>query len=121
MNYAVTSAASPTGDARYAKMRVVILGLARQGIAAARFFLGQGADVIVSDLRTESELAGARGGLEAFAAELVAGAARNASLRFALGGHPAEILDGADVCLSGGVSPAIPIAQEAARRGIPHQ
>jgi UDP-N-acetylmuramoylalanine--D-glutamate ligase len=120
MNCAVTSAASSTGDARYAKMKVVILGLARQGIAAARFFLGQGADVIVSDLRTESELAGARGGLEAFAAELVAGAARNASLRFALGGHPAEILDGADlVCLSGGVSPAIPIAQEAARRGIP--
>jgi UDP-N-acetylmuramoylalanine--D-glutamate ligase len=120
MNRAATSAASPTGDARYAKMTVVILGLARQGIAAARFFLGQGSDVIVSDLRTESELTLARDGLEAFAAQLAVSTARNASLRFALGGHPAKILDGADLlCLSGGVSPAIPIAQEAARRGIP--
>ena len=41
-------------------------------------------------------------------------------MRTVLNGHPLDLLDGADLlCLSGGVSPAIPIAQEAVRRGIP--
>jgi UDP-N-acetylmuramoylalanine--D-glutamate ligase len=42
------------------------------------------------------------------------------SLTFALGGHPAELLDGCELLiLSGGVSPELPLAQEARRRGIP--
>ncbi len=40
--------------------------------------------------------------------------------QFALGGHPLSLLDQTDLLLlSGGVSPAIPIAEEARRRGIP--
>ena len=35
----------------YPGLRVVILGLARQGMAAARFFLAEGARVTLSDLR----------------------------------------------------------------------
>ena len=40
--------------------------------------------------------------------------------KFVLGGHPLTLLDNTDLLLlSGGVSPAIPIAEEARRRGIP--
>jgi UDP-N-acetylmuramoylalanine--D-glutamate ligase len=106
---------SSTGDTRYADRTIVILGLARQGAAAARYFIRHGANVIISDLRAETELADAQRRLAAFAAT-----APGATPRFVFGSHPSEILDGADLlCLSGGVSPAIPIAQEAVRRGIP--
>ena len=44
---------------------------------------------------------------------------RRHGLRFVLGGHPLNLLDDADLlCLSGGVSPAIPIVQAAIARGI---
>ncbi len=40
-------------------------------------------------------------------------------MRFVLGDHPLDLLAEADLlCLSGGVSPAIPVVQEAVRRGI---
>ncbi len=100
----------------YAGLRLVILGLARQGMAAARFFLAQGARVTVSDMRSEEPLAAVRAALERYVAEnRPAG-----TLQFALGGHPLSLLDDTDLlCLSGGVSPAIPIVQEAIHRGIP--
>ena len=40
----------------WAGQRIVIVGLARQGIALARFFCAQGARVRVTDLRTASAL-----------------------------------------------------------------
>jgi UDP-N-acetylmuramoylalanine--D-glutamate ligase len=98
----------------YAALRVVILGLARQGLATARFFLAAGAQVTVSDLRPAGQLAAASAALQAFAAE------HNASLRLVLGGHPLDLLEECDLlCLSGGVSPALPLVQQAVRRGIP--
>jgi UDP-N-acetylmuramoylalanine--D-glutamate ligase len=88
--------------------RVVVLGLARQGKALARYLGGQGAEVIVSDLRSAEELQPRREEL----ADL--------PLRYALGGHPPEILEGADLlCLSGGVPADLPLAQQARLRGIP--
>ena len=98
--------------------RVVILGMARQGLATARFFLKHGARVTISDLRTAGQLAVARAELEQYAA---AHAPEGETvLRCVLGEHPMTLLDAADLlCLSGGVSPAIPIVQEAVRRGIP--
>jgi UDP-N-acetylmuramoylalanine--D-glutamate ligase len=100
----------------YANLRTVILGLARQGMAAARFFLAQGARVTVSDLRSEEQLAAARASLERYVVE-----SRPAgTLQFAFGAHPLSLLDDADLlCLSGGVSTAIPIVQEALHRNIP--
>lgn len=89
-------------------VRVVVLGLARQGKALARFFGERGAQVIVSDLRSAEELQPMREEL----ADL--------PLRFVLGGHPPEILEGADLlCLSGGVPADLPLAQQARLRGIP--
>jgi len=86
---------------------IVVLGLARQGIALARFLAGQGAQVTVSDVKTAEQLAEAIKGLEGYAIEYV------------LGGHPIELLDGCDlVCLSGGVPVDLPIVVEAHKRGI---
>jgi UDP-N-acetylmuramoylalanine--D-glutamate ligase len=88
--------------------RVVILGLARQGTALARFLAQAGADVTVSDLRDEAALAGSLADLAGLPIQCV------------LGKHPHSLLDGLDLlCLSGGVPIDIPIVVEAQRRSIP--
>ena len=87
--------------------RVMVLGLARQGIALARFLAEQGAHVTVSDVKTAEQLAEAIKGLEGLA------------IQCALGGHPMELLDGCDLlCLSGGVPVDLPIVVKAQERGI---
>ncbi len=88
--------------------RVVILGAARQGLALARWLAQHGAQVTVSDMHSEAELSEARSALD------------GVQVRWVYGGHPLELLDGADVlCLSGGVPMKLAIVQEAIRRGIP--
>lgn len=87
---------------------MVILGAARQGLALARWLALHGAAVTLSDMRSEEKLAEAREMLEGM------------QIRWVCGGHPLELLDGADVlCLSGGVPVQLPIVREALRRGIP--
>jgi UDP-N-acetylmuramoylalanine--D-glutamate ligase len=86
---------------------IVVLGLARQGIALARFLAEQGAQVTVSDVKTADQLAQAIHSLDGL------------SIKYVLGGHPAELLDGCDrLCLSGGVPVDLPIVVEAQKRGI---
>ncbi len=86
----------------------IILGFARQGQALARWLPSVGARVIVSDTRPFGDLADAM--LDFL----------DSDITYALGGHPIELLDGTDLlCLSGGVSPTLPICVEARRRGIP--
>ncbi len=88
--------------------RVVVLGAARQGQALARYLTRHGARVCLSDVRTAAELQAVRQTL----ADL--------PIEWALGGHPLELLQGADLlCLSGGVPTTLPIVQEAVQRGIP--
>ncbi len=88
--------------------RVVILGAARQGVALARWLNQHGALVTLSDQRPESHLASAR---EALSGQ---------PIQWALGGHPIELLDHADMlCLSGGVPLTLPIVAEAFKRDIP--
>lgn len=92
----------------YSRRKVVILGLARQGTALARYLVAQGARVVVSDLKSPEDLA-----------EQVE-ALRGLDVEFVLGGHPLQLLDGTDMLfLSGGVPGDVPIAVEARRRGIP--
>jgi UDP-N-acetylmuramoylalanine--D-glutamate ligase len=87
---------------------VVVLGLARQGTALARFLVQEGASVIVSDLRKEPDLVDEMASLEGLPIEYV------------LGRHPKRILNDADlVYLSGGVPLESPIVVEAQKRGIP--
>ncbi|MER3514505.1 MAG: UDP-N-acetylmuramoyl-L-alanine--D-glutamate ligase, partial [Chloroflexota bacterium] len=75
----------------YAGKRVVILGLAREGTALARYLAEEGAQVTVSDLR----------GPEALQANIQALSGLEVS--FVLGEHPHTLLDQADMlALSGG-------------------
>ncbi|MCB0045236.1 MAG: UDP-N-acetylmuramoyl-L-alanine--D-glutamate ligase [Caldilineaceae bacterium] len=93
---------------RFADKKVVILGLGRQGLALARFFVEQGARVIISD----------RAGADARAAELTA--LGDLPVETALGGHPPGLLDNCDLlCLSGGVPTQIDFVQAAIARDIP--
>lgn len=90
--------------------RLVILGMARQGTALARFAVGVGAFVTLSDMRPAMKL---HGPLESLA-DLPAD-----RLRFVLGDHPLTLLDECDVlALSGGVAADSPLPLEANRRGI---
>ncbi len=97
-----------TNDTELSGRRVVILGLARQGTALARFLAQAGARVTVSDLRKEAELADRM-------AELA-----DLPVDFVLGKHPKRLLEGTDLlCLSGGVPVDAPIVVAAQKRGIP--
>lgn len=86
---------------------ILILGLARQGLALCHYFVGEGANVTVSDAATREKLGAELAALDGLPVTL------------ALGGHPESLLDGCDLlCLSGGVPAQLPIVQEAIRRGI---
>ena len=86
----------------------MIVGAARQGLALARWLSLHGARVTLSDMRSEADLRVARQSLAEY------------QIHWALGGHPLELLDAADVlCLSGGVPLTLPIVAEAVKRGIP--
>jgi UDP-N-acetylmuramoylalanine--D-glutamate ligase len=93
--------------------QVVIVGAARQGLALAGYLLARGARVTLTDKRPLSELASAQ-------QMLAAQSPYAAAVRWVCGDHPLSLLDGADLlCLSGGVSPGIPLAQAAQGQGIP--
>jgi UDP-N-acetylmuramoylalanine--D-glutamate ligase len=93
-------------------MKVVVIGAARQGTALARYLVSQGALVILNDQRPCEALADVR--------HLMADLVTTGKVIWVCGGHPLELLDGADmICPSGGVPLTIPLIQEALRRGIP--
>lgn len=86
---------------------LLILGLARQGMALARFAVSVGAKVTVSDLRLAEAL-------QANLSELA-----DCPIAYVLGEHPLSLLDGVDVlAVSGSVPADAPIVQAAAARGI---
>lgn len=92
-------------DKLYGK-KVAVLGFARQGKALARWLPSIGARVLISDARPAEKLA--------------AETADFPDVEFVLGGHPESLLEGVDLlCLSGGVSPDLPIVQAARQRRIP--
>jgi UDP-N-acetylmuramoylalanine--D-glutamate ligase len=96
---------------RWDGLRILILGVARQGIALAQYLVRHGAVVVVNDRRSDAELAAAR---QALAEEDAAG-----RVTWVLGGHPSSALDGVDlVCVSGGVPLTLSLVQEAQQRGI---
>lgn len=99
---------TPTPRDEFGGKSVLILGLARQGMALARFFCRAGARVTISDAAPR----------EALGQELAQ--IRDLPVTLALGGHPTTLLDECDLlCLSGGVPAQLPLVQEAIRRGIP--
>jgi UDP-N-acetylmuramoylalanine--D-glutamate ligase len=94
--------------------RVVIVGLARQGLALARYLAPKGCHLILSDRRMETDLKEAQESLSGLAGS------RMGTIEWVLGGHPIEILDGVDMVFpSGGVPLNLPLLDEAQSRGIP--
>ena len=87
--------------------KIVIVGLAREGKALARFAARAGACVVVSDLRSEEKLASSLQELDLINIETV------------LGEHPMTLLEQTDVlAISPGVPADIPLAQAARERDI---
>jgi UDP-N-acetylmuramoylalanine--D-glutamate ligase len=88
--------------------RVLMIGVARQGMALARYLVSRGSHVILNDHRTETQLQDALQSLAGIPVEWI------------LGEHPLDVLDDIDlVCVSGGVPLSLPIVVEAVARGIP--
>jgi UDP-N-acetylmuramoylalanine--D-glutamate ligase len=73
--------------------KVTIVGLARSGAGAARLLAAMGADVTVTDRKSEQELPDTLKGLPS-------------SVRLCLGNHPPEIFHDADLIV---VSPGVPL------------
>lgn len=87
--------------------QVLVVGLAKTGLATAQFLRGRGAMVSATEVRPEPEMAEA------------ARAMREWNVPVAWGRHPAESFLKADlIVLSPGVDPAIEPVQEALRKGI---
>ncbi|HHX23423.1 MAG TPA: UDP-N-acetylmuramoyl-L-alanine--D-glutamate ligase [Thermoanaerobacterales bacterium] len=86
---------------------VLILGLARSGIAAAIELIGLGAKVTASDMKPEKEIKDA---------DLL----KSHGVNIACGGHPLTLLNNCDlIVLSPGVPSDIKILDEARKRDIP--
>ena len=87
--------------------RVLVVGLARTGMATALFCAARGARVTATDTRTESEL-------DAAVAEL-----RKAGVGLELAGHRQALIQGADLIIpSPGVSADAPLLQSARSKGV---
>ncbi len=92
---------------RLAGQRVLVVGLARSGVAAARVAHARGAQVTVTDRRAPTELAAAVKDLGSL-------------VEFALGGHdPADFTRADLIVVSPGVPLALPEIQAARRQGVP--
>lgn len=86
---------------------ILVIGAARQGLAASRYLAGHDARVILNDSRSRSEFKKILPDLE------------KRDIRFHFGGHPKNLLEGIDlVCVSGGVPLELPILQTARNQGI---
>jgi UDP-N-acetylmuramoylalanine--D-glutamate ligase len=91
---------------------VLIIGAARQGLALARYLTARGAQVTLNDQRAPDQMQDVLRSLQQ-----QPGGER---VRWALDGHPIELLNQAGlVCISGGVPLSLPIIAEAQRRGLP--
>ncbi|MBP3428961.1 MAG: UDP-N-acetylmuramoyl-L-alanine--D-glutamate ligase [Clostridia bacterium] len=90
-----------------ANRRVLVCGMARSGIAAAKLLREMGAQVTISDLKKEEDFGGALDDL------------RRLGCRFGLGQPPEVYFDDTDLLvMSPGIAYAKPFIQEALARGI---
>jgi UDP-N-acetylmuramoylalanine--D-glutamate ligase len=86
--------------------RVIVVGAGLSGQALVRFFVARGADVVLSDQRTLSQL----GGLPALV---------GLSVHYDLGGHDLDLFNNADlIAVSPGVPLTNPALQQAMNRGV---
>ena len=87
---------------------ILVIGAARQGLAASRFLAGHGANVLLNDHRPQAEFVSQQAALD------------NMGIRTHFGSHPLKLLKDIDlVCVSGGVPLDLPIIEKAIENGIP--
>ena len=87
--------------------KVLVVGIARSGVAAARLLAARGAVVIANDLKNESELGG------------VVDELRKLGIMVSLGGHPESLFSNADlIVLSPGVPADLEPLETARRAGV---
>jgi UDP-N-acetylmuramoylalanine--D-glutamate ligase len=96
---------------KLAGQKVVVIGLARSGLASIRLLLADRAHVTVNDKRGEAALL----------PEECVFLAQHPEVQFVGGGHPSGLVDGktALVIKNPGVPPGLPPLKEAARLGVP--
>ncbi len=88
--------------------KVLLVGMARSGIAAAELLKKHGATPLLNDRKTESDFEGALDGLKAIGCE------------FRLGQDPVTLLDEADaLVISPGVPITAPVVRAAAEKNMP--
>ncbi len=86
---------------------ILVIGAARQGLAASRFLASHGANVLLNDHRPQTEFKSHRADLD------------HLGIKTHFGGHPLELLKNIDlVCISGGVPLDLPIIEKAIKNGI---
>lgn len=91
------------------RITVMGLGLLGRGVGDVRFLAEQGADLIVTDLKSEAELAPSLAELSSFS-----------NIRYTLGGHDLSDFRDRDLILAAPKTPAdSPYLAEAKRNGIP--
>ncbi|MCF6095894.1 UDP-N-acetylmuramoyl-L-alanine--D-glutamate ligase [Thermovorax subterraneus] len=88
--------------------KVLVVGLARSGVAAAIELSSMGAKVIANDIRKKEEM------------KEVVDKLSNRGIELFFGGHPLTLLEGTNlIVISPGVPSDIPLIEEARKRGIP--
>lgn len=94
--------------------KILVVGIARSGIAAARLLAARGAVVTANDYKAEAELVKPGSDLTSDIAEL-----RNAGVQFVFGAHPEDVFLQSDlIVLSPGVPANIAALQQAHNAGI---
>jgi UDP-N-acetylmuramoylalanine--D-glutamate ligase len=97
----------------YRGQTVLIAGAARSGLASAEFLLARGARVVLTDLKSQNELAGSLAALQDPARS-------SGELVLELGGHKPESFRRCDlVILSPGVPRSLPLFEISRQAGIP--
>jgi UDP-N-acetylmuramoylalanine--D-glutamate ligase len=87
---------------------ILVIGAARQGMAATRFLASHGSEVILTDIRPEQNFIDQTQQFQAL------------PVRFVFGSHPSELLEKVDgICVSGGVPLDIPLIIQARKMNIP--
>jgi len=98
----------------YREKTVLVVGAGRSGTASARFLLGRGARVILSDSKKREALEPAVSGL------LESAARSSGELTLELGGNPGESYAAADlVIVSPGIPLSLPFLEISRKAGIP--
>jgi len=97
----------------YRGQTVLIAGAARSGLASAEFLLAHGARVVLTDLKTQNELASSLGALQELARS-------SGELVLELGGHKPESFRRCQlVIISPGIPRSLPLFEISRQAGIP--